>query len=768
MCSHAHYETPCLVTYTTPSPTVLCCPCALQAFMANIGPTLLLAFVGTVLSASIVGVLVWLAGQLGLCYPLGLLASLTFGSVISATDPVTVLTVFQVLGVDVNLFSIIFGESVLNDAVAIVLSRMLLGFNQPAASVDAASISAALLFFFVDFLGSMAIGLIFGVVASLLTKWLDLRNSGSEDTPYLAVALCGLIPWASYYTAEALQLSGIVTILFCGMLMAQYTRANLGSDASELASRTFRCVAVVAETFVFIYLGEALFSYPILHSTVWRLVLVALVACGLGRLHVWPAAWMNNRCSRGAKITPGGTVVLWWSGLRGGVAFALAASGFSRLDFPHHCGGLRQERRSSECETEVDGVPGMSDSLAIMQTTLLLAAFTIFFFGGSISDVAIRCDVLQPTVVPVHRSASWSNGGSDLLSRIDQRLIRPWLTVAGDASAIVLSLVDSQTSSPTEMSAGKELTFPVEPLPTPLASPRNAPRRALLRRLLAVAAILPVALWLLLNRELAAACADAPSHSRLLWTVPGTLQPKAAWQHSSTVLFGELQRDSGGGGSSATEFARHMGMPQPPLVDCTASGAGGSRSLGGGAGRGRGQLWAQLRQCGRRGLRIDNSTLVLVSIGLDELAAGHPASPSPLRPLANRSPQLPQLNVRPLQQCSRHKFAAAAAALLLLQFWRGGVLLCDAIATTAAGEPSGRNGTLFHVLHGLLTRRRSRVIDSSLERLLNFTRSTCELHGCPHAFILIPPTLPTREVPAAKLSDSHTTTTQSRSHPPHH
>ena len=89
---------------------------------------------------------------------LGLLASLVFGSLISATDPVTVLAVFQALGVKVDLFSMVFGESVLNDAVAIVLSRTLLSFNSPDAHVDAASIAAAVLSFVVIFLGSALIG----------------------------------------------------------------------------------------------------------------------------------------------------------------------------------------------------------------------------------------------------------------------------------------------------------------------------------------------------------------------------------------------------------------------------------------------------------------------------------------------------------------------------------------------------------------------------------------------------------------------------------
>lgn len=67
-----------------------------KAFVDNIGPTMFFAFLGTFASTFIVGFIVWYAGQLGLCYPLGLLASLVFGSLISATDPVTVLAVFQV------------------------------------------------------------------------------------------------------------------------------------------------------------------------------------------------------------------------------------------------------------------------------------------------------------------------------------------------------------------------------------------------------------------------------------------------------------------------------------------------------------------------------------------------------------------------------------------------------------------------------------------------------------------------------------------------
>ena len=67
--------------------------------LRNLGLTTFLAFIGTTLSTFVVGGMCYGAGQLGLCYPMGLLASLVFGSLISATDPVSVLSVFKACGV---------------------------------------------------------------------------------------------------------------------------------------------------------------------------------------------------------------------------------------------------------------------------------------------------------------------------------------------------------------------------------------------------------------------------------------------------------------------------------------------------------------------------------------------------------------------------------------------------------------------------------------------------------------------------------------------
>ena len=110
-----------------------------KAFFANLGPTMLLAFGGTVLSTFVVGGLVFAAGQAKLCYPLGGLASLFFGALISATDPVTVLAVFTRIGVQRDVFAIVFGESVACRAARNSTARKF-GARNSARAISAASL----------------------------------------------------------------------------------------------------------------------------------------------------------------------------------------------------------------------------------------------------------------------------------------------------------------------------------------------------------------------------------------------------------------------------------------------------------------------------------------------------------------------------------------------------------------------------------------------------------------------------------------------------
>jgi len=324
----------------------------------------------------------------------------------------------------------VFGESVLNDAVAIVLARTVLQFNQPEAQSGGLPVLLAVGIFVAIFFGSMAVGLVFGAASALTFKFMRFKHHRNRQVIESTVAM--VFPWASYYSSEALGLSGIATILFCGIVMATYTRRNLSSAAAGFTRDLFEAVAKGAETFVFVYLGMAAFTYPIFSNTVWPLAAVTLVACLIGRLHVFATAYVTNysraHChgsptsvARPARVlTNKHSVCIWFSGLRGGVAFAIAAASYGDNDFRQNCGGWDDQAADAQLPQHCRG--DLTDSLAILQATLLIAAFTILVFGSSARDVAVACRVMrtpESSHAPLVTSAQWE--------RIDAWLCQ-WLT----------------------------------------------------------------------------------------------------------------------------------------------------------------------------------------------------------------------------------------------------------------------------------------------------------------------------------------------------
>ncbi|KAJ4747499.1 Sodium/hydrogen exchanger [Rhynchospora pubera] len=157
-------------------------------FFSNFGAIVTFAILGTFIASIVTGLLVYLGGLTFLMYRLPLVECLMFGALISATDPVTVLSIFQELGCDVNLYALVFGESVLNDAMAISLYRTM-------AYVSISHTSGNFFRLVLEFLGTF--------VGSL--------SSGLDVDKYML--------------SEGLGLSGIVSILFTGILFILIARA---------------------------------------------------------------------------------------------------------------------------------------------------------------------------------------------------------------------------------------------------------------------------------------------------------------------------------------------------------------------------------------------------------------------------------------------------------------------------------------------------------------------------------------------------------------
>ncbi|KAK3236829.1 hypothetical protein CYMTET_53054 [Cymbomonas tetramitiformis] len=224
-------------------------------FWHNFDAICLYAFLGTTISMLTVGFVVYESGQLGYSLDLPLLDSMCFGALISATDPVTTLAIFQDLNADLDLYSLVFGESVMNDAISIVLYASVLSFK----TIPLTSSSMLMVFgtFWMCLLGSVLIGVGVALAISLLLKHTSLNSPGYE---HHEAALVMLSPYLAYLLATCFELSGMVSILFCGVAMARYTVVNLSSDANELVSNFYKLAASVSEMFIFIYMGVAVFS----------------------------------------------------------------------------------------------------------------------------------------------------------------------------------------------------------------------------------------------------------------------------------------------------------------------------------------------------------------------------------------------------------------------------------------------------------------------------------------------------------------------------
>jgi NhaP-type Na+/H+ and K+/H+ antiporters len=171
-------------------------------FFQNIGSILVFAIIGTTISAFVIGAGVYILGLADVAYKLSFVESFAFGSLISAVDPVATVAIFHALDVDPVLNMLVFGESILNDAIAIVLTTSILGSDNPNMTTWEAVLTG-FNHFCLMFFASAGIGVLFALISALLLKYVDLRKN-----PSLEFGLMLVFTYAPYALAEGIHLSG--------------------------------------------------------------------------------------------------------------------------------------------------------------------------------------------------------------------------------------------------------------------------------------------------------------------------------------------------------------------------------------------------------------------------------------------------------------------------------------------------------------------------------------------------------------------------------
>ncbi|XP_039142213.1 sodium/hydrogen exchanger 4-like [Dioscorea cayenensis subsp. rotundata] len=258
---------------------------------------------------------------------------LALGTIFSSTDTICTL---QVLHQDETplLYSLVFGEGVVNDATSVVLFNAIQKID--ASHMDSHKALSVLK----DFLYLFSTSTMLGVAAGLLTAYaLRALYFGRHSTDR-EIALMVLMAYLSYMLAEILQLSGILTVFFCGIVMSHYAWYNVTEKSRITTRHTFATLSFIAETFIFLYVGmDALdiekwkmtktntqTSFGI-YSSVMLLTLLGRAA------FVFPLSALSNYMSSDAGkslITIKHQIVIWWAGLmRGAVSIALAFKQFT-------------------------------------------------------------------------------------------------------------------------------------------------------------------------------------------------------------------------------------------------------------------------------------------------------------------------------------------------------------------------------------------------------------------------------------------------------
>ena len=279
---------------------------------------------------------------------------LLFASVISATDTIAALT-FINEDKEPKLFAILFGEGVVNDAVCIVLYRILREFtlsgNEFTSSTPLMMFSKFLSLAFYSFI----IGLLMGCICAYMLKYFLTKQIKLNRTQEISIIL--FFAFISYTFSEELGLSPIVTLLFTGIFISNYAFYNLSFQAREESSVVSRMISNIAEAFVFTYLGLTLIS-SIQNNFCLSFLIIEFFVVIFGRIFaIFGLSFLIEKLgvkSFHMKVSQKGIMSCAGS-IRGAIAFGLAIS----------------IETSNKVHKEI-----------LVGTTLILVFFTTIVFGA--------------------------------------------------------------------------------------------------------------------------------------------------------------------------------------------------------------------------------------------------------------------------------------------------------------------------------------------------------------------------------------------------
>ena len=286
-----------------------------------LAPILLLAIPGTLIGTIIVGAIILVAGKtLVPELDIAVAAAFAFGALISATDPVAVIALFRDLGVNKRLAVLVEGESLFNDAVAIVLFNLALaaGIALAVNDTEAFTISTAIIEFVRVFFGGLAVGALLGYLVSAVV----LKN---VDDHLIETATTVALAFGSFIIAEQLHVSGVLAVVAAGILVGNIGMKSTSPTTKITVNNFWEFLAFVMNSMVFLLIGLEADLTQIQPNI--SLVLVAIIAVLFSRgVVVYGLTWLHGLVNPRRRISLPYRHIQYWGGLRGAISLALALS----------------------------------------------------------------------------------------------------------------------------------------------------------------------------------------------------------------------------------------------------------------------------------------------------------------------------------------------------------------------------------------------------------------------------------------------------------
>ena len=271
-------------------------------------PVTLFAVMGVIIS--VVGIAVALNQLAGIDLPIALLV----GASLSATDPVSVIALFRELGAGKRLTTLMEGESLFNDGVAVVAYGLLVGIP---LGLEEFSIPTTIARFFIVVGVGVGIGCLIGFGNSYLTQRFDL--------PLVEQSLTLVSAYGTYVITEELGGSGVIGVVTVGLILGNFgSQIGMNPRTRLLVTEFWDFLAFFVNSIVFLLIGDQVY-YSSLGGNL-GLIAIAIIAVIVTRaIATYGLAGLSNWLAN-SEIGLKDQTVLWWGGLRGSVSIALALS----------------------------------------------------------------------------------------------------------------------------------------------------------------------------------------------------------------------------------------------------------------------------------------------------------------------------------------------------------------------------------------------------------------------------------------------------------